>query len=107
MKRNPFQKVDIGLQATKKKEVCLMKARPSGTLSFPHSLFRLAVEASCIPAGPVGFIAGVAPGHGHSRWKPGKFFKEFLKEPVPSLRAVGDRKIYEAINPFKTIGPNL
>jgi hypothetical protein len=35
-----------------------------------------------------------------------KTFQRFLKEPAPSLRAVGDRTIYEAINPFKTIGPD-
>ncbi len=91
MKRNPFQKADIGLQATKKKEVYPMKARPSGKLSFPASLFRLAVEASRIPAGPVGFIAGASPGHGHGHWEPGKLFKGFLKESRPILRAMTGR----------------
>jgi hypothetical protein len=47
----------------------------------------LAVEASRIPAGTVGFIAGVSPGHGHSRWEPGKLFKGFLKEMSRVLRA--------------------
>jgi hypothetical protein len=54
-----------------------MKARLSATLSFPDSLFRLAVEASRIPAETVGFIAGASPDHGYSRWEPGNFSKIF------------------------------